>query len=110
MKVSVDYREAVLLTMMNVFCRLMSQPADVNTQSSVGMFHFHDVLHCSHIEHIQLFYGHFSGFVSIHSIRKHLVIDRAVFVPTLNGKNYNKVIITIIIGLHFSSCIVSYPN
>ena len=33
----------------------MSQLADVNTQSSVGMFHFHDVLHCSNIEHIQLF-------------------------------------------------------
>jgi len=29
------------------FCRLMSQLADVNTQSGVGMFHFHDILHCS---------------------------------------------------------------
>jgi len=45
----------------------MSQPADVNTQSSDGMFHFYDVLHCSHIEHIQLFYGHFSGFVIIYT-------------------------------------------
>ena len=30
-----------------MFCRSMSQPADVNMQSSVGMFHFYDVLHCS---------------------------------------------------------------
>jgi len=45
----------------------MSQPADVNTQSSDGMFHFYDVLHCSNIEHIQLFYGHFSGFVIIYT-------------------------------------------
>ena len=29
--------------MMCVFCSLMSQLADVNTQSSVGMFHFYDV-------------------------------------------------------------------
>jgi len=28
------------------FYRLMSQLADVNAQSTVGMFHFYDVLHC----------------------------------------------------------------
>ena len=32
--------------MMCVFGRLMSQLADVNTQSTVGMFHFYVVLHC----------------------------------------------------------------
>ena len=34
------------LTMMCVFGRLMSQLADVNTQLTVGMFHFYDVSHC----------------------------------------------------------------
>jgi len=29
-----------------VFGRLMSQLADVNTQSTVGMWHFYIVLHC----------------------------------------------------------------
>jgi len=34
--------------MMYVFCRFMSQHADViYTHSSVGMFQFYDVLHCS---------------------------------------------------------------
>ena len=35
----------MLMTMMCVFGRMMSQFADVNTQSTVGMFHFHHVLH-----------------------------------------------------------------
>jgi len=35
------------MTMMCVFDRMMSRLADVNTQSTVGMFHFHDVLYCS---------------------------------------------------------------
>jgi len=35
------------MTMMCVFDRMMSQLANVNTQSTVGMFHFHDVLRCS---------------------------------------------------------------
>ena len=35
------------MTMMCVFGRLMSQLADVNTHSTVGMCHFHHVLHCS---------------------------------------------------------------
>jgi len=33
--------------MMCVFDRLMSQLAGVNTQSTVGMCHFYDVLHCT---------------------------------------------------------------
>ena len=47
--ISVDYQriQFIQLTMMCVFGRLMSQLADVNTQSTVGMWHFYDVLHCS---------------------------------------------------------------
>jgi len=44
----------------------MSQLADVNTQSSVGMFHFNDVLHCSRcIFSTILFYICLPGFVLI---------------------------------------------
>ena len=39
-------KEVTTLLMMCVFGRLMSQLADVNTQSTVGMFHFYVVLHC----------------------------------------------------------------
>ena len=32
------------MTVVFVFCRYMSQVADVNTQSNIGMFQFYDVL------------------------------------------------------------------
>jgi len=35
------------MTMMCVFDRMMSQLANVNTQSTVGMSHCHDILHSS---------------------------------------------------------------
>jgi len=46
------------VTMMCVFVRLMSQVADVNTQSSVGKFHFHNVFYCSEYKllYVCLFY------------------------------------------------------
>jgi len=33
----------------------MSQLADVNAQSTVGMFHFYDVLHCFDVLHCKVF-------------------------------------------------------
>jgi len=44
---SLNTKQPVLLTMMCVFGRLMSELADVNTHSTVGMFHFYDVLDCT---------------------------------------------------------------
>ena len=39
-----NVEEVTTLTMMCVFGRLMSQLADVNTQSTVGMFNFYNVV------------------------------------------------------------------
>jgi len=39
-------KDVITLFMMCVFVRLMNQLADVNTQSTVGMWHFYVVLHC----------------------------------------------------------------
>ena len=39
-----NVNEVTTVTMMCVFGRLMSQLADVNTQSAVGMCHFYDVV------------------------------------------------------------------
>ena len=44
--ISFSDTEVTTLTMMCVFGRLMSQLADVNTQSTVGMFHFCDISCC----------------------------------------------------------------
>ena len=56
------------LTMMCVFGRLMSQLADVNTQSTVGMFHFCDISRCCFCTSCSSLFIHYGLKCCLHTV------------------------------------------